>query len=303
MPPSLKHRSYFFSHRIISFLRDKDVRGIRRLSVFLPKVLLPNPALVGEHVMETIHGFSLKINPSVDKGVELSLFETGTYEKGILAFLKSVLQPGDCFIDVGANIGLMSIFAARYVKETGSVFAYEAHPDTFERLNFNIVLNKVKNVKACAFALGAEEGDATLYDNWHINRGGASLQVKDENSKAFSVNVKRLDDCLPLDKIPKVIKIDVEGFEGEVLMGAEKTIRSHRPILIVEISSLRESGGKNDSLLQFMEGFGCYDLYKLSGTKERVSSLVKIETRADIPEHDNIIYLPKQDAADHRCSV
>lgn len=292
--PSLKYKNYYLPHRLISFLRDKDIRGIRRLSVILPKILLPRPERVGEHVMQTLHGFALKIDPSVDKGVELSVFETGTYEKGLLYLLKDFLKAGDCFVDVGANIGLMSIYASKQVGETGRILSFEAHPDTFRWLNFNTTLNKIKNIESFNFALGAEEGLARIYDNWQVNRGGASLVVKTEGSKSYSIQVKLLDDCLSEGVKPKVIKIDVEGFELEVLKGAELTIQAHRPILIVEISSLRSNQHENAELIDFIDQFGFYQLYKLSGTKERVSKLIKINSREELPEHDNIICLAER---------
>lgn len=292
--PSLKYKNYYLPHRLISFLQDKDIRGIRRLSVILTKILLPRPERVGEHVMQTLHGFALKIDPSVDKGVELSVFETGTYEKGLLYLLKDFLKVGDCFVDVGANIGLMSIYASKRVGDTGKVLAFEAHPDTFRWLNFNTTLNKIKNVESFNFALGAEEGQARIYDNWQMNRGGASLVVKGEGSKSYPIQVKRLDDCLTEGATPKVIMIDVEGFELEVLKGAERTIQAHRPVLIVEISSLRSNQNENTELINFIDQFGFYQLYKLSGTKERVSKLIKINSREELPEHDNIICLAER---------
>lgn len=291
---SLKYKNYYLPHRLISFLRDKNIRGSRRLSVVLPKLLLPRPERLGEHVMQTLHGFALKIDPSVDKGVELSIFETGTYEKGLLHLLKDFLKDGDCFVDVGANIGFMTIYAAKQVGDTGKVFSFEAHPDTFRWLNFNTTLNKIKNVESFNFALGAEEGQARIYDNWQVNRGAASLVVKEEGSKSYPIQLKRLDDSLPEGTKLKVIKIDVGGLELAALKGAQQTIKTHRPILIVSIASLKNNQQKNTELIDFIDQFGFYQLYKLSGTKERVSKLIRIHSREELPEHDNIICLAER---------
>ena len=137
-----KYTYYPIRHRLISFLRDQDIRGIRRLSVDLPKWILPNPSKVGSYILKTIHGFYLRIDPSIDKGVELSLHETGTYEKGILDYLEKNLKKGDCFIDVGANIGVMSLFASQCVGDNGQVFSYEASHSTLQILEENIQLNE-----------------------------------------------------------------------------------------------------------------------------------------------------------------
>lgn len=189
------------------------MKGIRKLSVLLPKILLKDPKNSGEYILKTNHGFLVSINPAIDNGVELSLHETGTYEKGILHFLKSELELGDCFVDVGANIGLMSLFASNCVGENGKVLAFEAQPKTAEILRKNIQLNEYQNIEVFDFALGSNAGKSKIYDNWQINRGGASLVVKNEDSIFYEIDVKCFDDVLPKDLIPKVIKIDVEGFE------------------------------------------------------------------------------------------
>lgn len=287
--PSLKFRKYPLSHRVISYLRDKDIRGVRKLSVVLPKILLPNPQFVGEHILQTLHGLKLKINPSVDSGVELSVFETGTYEKGILTFLKRNLNSGDCFVDVGANIGLMTLVASQCVGNSGKVISYEAHPETVKILEFNLNLNSISNVEVCNYALGSTNCSSIIYDNWHINRGGASLIVKTENSAAYSVEIRRLDDSRDSTIHPKIIKIDVEGFELEVLKGAEETIKKFKPILIIELSSKRDNSYSINELMDFIESFNCYKIFKLKGTKERVSPLIQINSREELPDHDNII--------------
>ena len=289
---ALKHRKYPVSHRLISFLRDLDLRGIRRLSVDLPRILLPDPKSTGPHILQTIHGFKMKIDPSRDSGVELSLFQTGTYEKGTLHLLRKFLQAGDTFIDVGANIGLMSVFAAGCVGEKGRVIAFEAHPETFEWLKDNIAINHINCIETRGYALGDENTTALIYDNWDINRGGASLVVKQADAIGHEVDVKVLDEVLPAGIVPKVIKVDVEGFELQVLKGAKQTILQHKPILIVEYSVHRDNRYEDTELIDYIESFGCYKLFKLSGTKERKSKLIEIRTREELPEHDNIVCLP-----------
>ena len=152
----MNYKSFPFRHRLISFIRDVDVKGFRKLSVLLPKWLLSDAKKTGSYILKTNHNFLLRINPSEDAGVELSLHETGTYEKGILSYLKSTLRKGDCFVDVGANIGLMTIFASKCVGNEGQVVAFEAHPKTAELLKENIQLNQLMNIQVCQYALGSK---------------------------------------------------------------------------------------------------------------------------------------------------
>lgn len=288
-----KKYKFPISHALISILRDIDIRGIRKLSVVLPRVLLPDSTKIGPHILQTNHGFLMKIDPSKDAGVELSLFQTGTYEKGTLYFIASYLNRGDCFVDVGANIGLMSIFASQCVGNPGKILAFEAHPETHQLLQENIALNHVKNIENFNFALGNEAGKATIYDNWNVNRGGSSLVIHSENSTGFEVDVKTLDEVIQNDFQPKMIKIDVEGFEFQVLKGAVNTIKNSKPILIIEFSVSRDNQYDPFEMIDFIERFGFYDIFKLSGTKERKSKLTQIKSKEEFPNHDNIFCIPK----------
>jgi len=286
----VKYRYFPIRHRLISFVRDIDVKGIRKLSVLLPKFLLKDPKHSGEYILKTNHGFLISINPSIDNGVELSLHETGTYEKGILSFLKSVLKPGDCFVDVGANIGLMSMFTAQCVGPSGKILAFEAHPLTSEILRKNILLNGYQNIVVLNYALGSTEGKAKIYDNWQVNRGGASLVVKSEGSDSHEINVQRLDSVWQENLIPKVMKIDVEGFELEVLKGAAATIEKYHPVLIVELSENRSNTFDSTiELIDFIKTLGNYKIFKLKGGKERKSALIEITSNDQLPSHDNVI--------------
>lgn len=289
---SIPHRSFLFRHKLISALRDIDLRGIRRLSVVLPKLLLPSPEKAGKHVLKTIHGVELLIDPSVDNGVELSLFETGTYEKGTIQLLHKFLKPGSVFLDIGANIGLMSSIASKIVGAEGKVLSVEANPKTIEILQHNLALNHAGNVSIFPFALGSEKGTATLFENWNVNRGGASLLSQDQQ-EGIDVPVEKLDDIFENDKID-LIKIDVEGFELEVLKGGIELLKKQLPVLIIEVSEQRENeaGVSPKEIADFVRSLGNYKLYKQKGTKERKSALVEITSDSELPKHDNVVCIP-----------
>lgn len=289
---SVPHRSFLLRHRLISALRDWDVRGIRRLSVLLPKLLLPSPEKTGKHVLRTIHGVELLIDPSVDKGVELALYETGTYEKGTIQLLGDFLKPGSTFLDIGANIGLMSAIASRCVGAAGKVLAVEANPKTVEILRHNLALNACTNVEIWPLALGSENGTATLYENWEVNRGGASL-LSQGDAAGTEVSMRRIDDLFGEERID-VLKIDVEGFELEVLKGGQELLKAQLPVLIIEVSEQRENekGVSPQEIAAFVRSLGNYQLFRQKGTKERRSKLVQIVRDADLPEHDNVVCIP-----------
>lgn len=291
---SIPERSFLFRHKLISALRDWDVKGIRRLSVALPRLLLPNPKSVGKHVLKTIHGIKMMIDPSLDKGVELSLFETGTYEKGTIQFLEKHLKPGASFLDIGANIGLMSVIASKCVGEKGIVYAVEANPETVPILQSNIELNQCKNIEVLPIALSDTQGTALLFENWEVNRGGASLISQGSEEKGIEVKMERLDDLFDENTRIDLVKIDVEGFEPQVIRGGMDWFKKQLPVFIIEVSEKREKevGPTPKEILQLVEKIGPYEFFKHKGTKERGGKLLKIKDAQELPGHDNIICIP-----------
>lgn len=292
---SVPGKSFLLRHKLISALRDWDVKGIRRLSVALPKLLLPDPKSVGKHVLKTIHGVEMMIDPSLDKGVELSLFETGTYEKGTIQLLEKYLEPGASFLDIGANIGLMSVIASKIVGERGIVYAVEANPGTAVILQANIELNKCKNIELLPIALSDKQGKALLFENWEVNRGGASLISQSDDQKGIEVKMERLDDLFDEQTKIDLVKIDVEGFEPQVIRGGMNWFKKQLPVFIIEVSEKREKeiGPSPAEIWKLVQTIGDYQFYKQKGTKERRGKLIEIKNPQELPSHDNIICVPK----------
>ncbi|MCC6701622.1 MAG: FkbM family methyltransferase [Fluviicola sp.] len=290
---SVPNRSFLFRHRLISFFRDLDIKGIRRLSVILPKVLLPAPEKVGKHVLKTIHGVDLLIDPSVDEGVELSLFQTGTYERGTIQLLHDFLQPGDTFLDVGANIGLMSSIASKIVGTSGLVYAVEANPKTLDILSHNLTLNNCDNTQILPIAVSNQKGEAILYENWSVNRGGSSL-LSQGDQEGIKVPMERLDDLFSEDTPLKLVKMDVEGVEPSVLEGGLNWFRKQQPVFIIEVSTEREfeAGATAKDVLKMLETIGKFTIYKQKSSKERRGKLIEITSEDQLPKHDNIICIP-----------
>lgn len=132
-------------------------------------------------------------------------------------------------VDVGANIGNHSLYFSDFFTE---VLAFEPHPVTFKLLSINAEL--ASNVKCLNFGLSSSEGSAALVIDGR-NMSGARVE-KNGHGASTSIQLKTLDSALSAaDGRPvRLIKIDVEGHESEVLVGAEATIRNHQPIILFE---------------------------------------------------------------------
>lgn len=276
--------------KLISLIRYSKIKGSGRLSYFLARCIYPKPSR--EMVIDTIYNFKLNIDPVVDNGVERSLYYFGTYEKGTLDIIGNILNKGDVFVDVGANIGLMSIYAALKVGEQGNVIAFEPNPNTKKILEKNIQLNTIQNVKVEGIALSSESKKSKIYDRWDVNRGGASLIKPPQPTQSYDIEETTFSEYFNSKQQIKLIKIDVEGYELEVLRGAKAFISDTNtpPMLIVEFSSMRTNtfGEKTSPLYLYLKELNKYRIFKSTAGKEKISKLIEIKEEKDLPKHDNV---------------
>lgn len=136
------------------------------------------------------------------------------------AFLKRYLKQGDTLVDVGANIGDLTLTAALAVGPKGKVYSFEAHPRTYGFLRKNIALNNCSNITLFNLALGDKESEIFFSDlKWD------DLNHVSGRSQGISVKMARLDDLALLESHIQLLKIDVEGYEKFVLDGASSTLR------------------------------------------------------------------------------
>lgn len=142
-------------------------------------------------------------------------------ERIVLKRLIQTLQPGDVAYDIGASIGIHTIFIAKKIGENGRVFAFEPERQSYEALMTNINLNNLKNIIPIKVALGTEFDEAVLYCDgcFNLMNRGDNLGQK---MKIVPGDFWVSNENLP---IPKVVKIDVEGYEYYVIRGLSKTLQ------------------------------------------------------------------------------
>jgi FkbM family methyltransferase len=161
-------------------------------------------------------------------------------------------------LDVGANIGNHSLYFSDFFSE---VLAFEPHPITFKLLSINAGL--ASNVKCLNFGLSSSAGLAEMLVDGR-NMSGARV-AKNDHSATNNIHLKTLDAALSAtDGRPiRLIKIDVEGHETEVLVGAEETIKNHQPIILFEqhVSDFAKGTSKSIELIRSYgyEEFACIE--------------------------------------------
>lgn len=166
----------------------------------------------------------------------------GTSDYPEQQWLTETLKPGDVFVDAGAAIGFFSLLASRLVGPQGSVVAFEPFPENAARLRKNAALNDFANVEVNQAAVADAEGTAAFRfapGRWY---GGSLCPPigSGENIDTISVSVTTLDNFFVGRREPDVIKIDVEGSELDVLMGAMNLLEDARPSLLIEVHWLGE---------------------------------------------------------------
>lgn len=204
------------------------------------------------------HGMTVDVLLGNDNS--LCLYVCGSFEPNEFAFLERVLRPGMVFVDVGANDGYYTLFAAQRVGRSGRVLSVE--PSTRERANLarNIARNGLTNVTVVPVALGAACGTAELRLAQSAHSGHNTLgRFANDSVQAESVeqvNVRTLDSLtgdVALNRID-VMKIDVEGAEANVIAGARTVLAATRPLIVLEISdkALRGQGSDAQRLIAML---------------------------------------------------
>jgi FkbM family methyltransferase len=172
---------------------------------------------------------------------------TGNYYCGLMefndmAFLLHFLREEDLFIDVGANIGSYTILASG---EIGSKsISVEPIPSTFKSLEDNIQINKLSSkVKALNIGLSSTAGSLKFTKSMD----SVNHVATDADIDIIDVYIDTLDNILLLESAPSIIKIDVEGFETEVLLGAKNTLKADNlKAIIIELNGSGQRYGYDE---------------------------------------------------------
>jgi FkbM family methyltransferase len=271
------------AHRINNFLFNQfRFLGSRKMGRFISKILLPDLNKLTQ--VPTIYNFDLMVNENGGK----ELYQLGFYEVGTLDVILKCLQPPDNFIDIGASIGLMSIYASK-LSPLGTILSFEPQKERYEILKSNARLNNSDNIQAFNNGLGEIEEQLQLYTDIF------SPSIVDNESYGGE---HELIDILVLDKVIeskeigpiKFIKIDVEGFELNVLKGAKNILsKENAPIICIEYVKRLQYLNKGDiSIVDFIKGINDYRLFQLEKSSNTKSKLIEVNNEKDLRDCDNV---------------
>jgi FkbM family methyltransferase len=170
-------------------------------------------------------------------------FWRGEHEPGVQSAISAMVHPGDVVYDVGAHLGSLTLGAARLVGASGRVVAFDGDPDNIERLHENSLRNHlgacVQTVHAAVWSRANAAGIPFRRGKEQLSQGGVESDGHRPvlgSGEMISVPVTTLDDFVAGGgPVPRLIKIDVEGGEYEVLRGGTTLFALQRPLIIVEV--------------------------------------------------------------------
>jgi len=203
-------------------------------------------------------------------------------EKHELNFVLGALRPGMTFLDIGANVGLFSIPAARKVRH-GDVFAFEPTDSVYKVLRQNIGLNKLTNLQSFQLAIGDRVGEAVLQINVSgkdgLNTIGKPTHPDSEIVDQQTVPITTVDTFVHQNSISHVdvMKIDVEGAELPVLRGAVNLLtKPDAPLILFESGCLTTAGFGYHPVEStwFLENRG-YRLFLMNAQDGSISKVVR----------------------------
>ena len=193
------------------------------------------------YIIKDVHGSKMYLNIG-DSGISRDLILAGTREPTHTKLMQDVLKKGYVVMDIGANIGYYALMEAKAVGKTGIVYAIEPVPANMSLLKRNISLNNYKNIETFETAIGGENKKdyicITTKSNWCAM---ADNKNKEKNMKfkyRIPVKVLKLDTFIKDKRFPDIIRMDVEGYETEIIKGMEGILQCRKPLKIfIELHS------------------------------------------------------------------
>lgn len=215
----------------------------------------------------------------------------GAFEWEEREWLMNELKFTDTFYDIGANIGLFTLLAAEKCAE---VIAFEPTSDTYTLLTENVALNNnPKNITLINAAASDQDGEQDIYVLTNGKDAWNSMAVKPEEGQYRVDKIKTVSvDALVNSKQippPRVVKIDVEGWELHVLRGLENTIAAHKPVMLIEFTepNLRAAGTTPEELAAYIRSLH-YELFSYDARYRKLRRVVDFNFG-----HKNLVAKPK----------
>lgn len=208
----------------------------------LAQTLLDSDEYISQQTWRTtavaMNGLQVVVDPT-EPEFGRAIARDGIWEAHIIRQIETRLEPGSVFVDIGANVGVMSFHAARAIGPKGRVIAFEPNPDNVQRFLQGMLANGFEQIALHPFALSNHASVFSI-------RGGSNTHLSRSVSGGRLVQAFTGDSVLKHEPRVDLIKLDIEGHEPLALDGLKDTLRRHRPLLLCEFNPrcLRDNLGQ-----------------------------------------------------------
>lgn len=213
-----------------------------------------------------------------------NIFFLGEYEPETNLILEEFIKPDMIVIEAGANNGSESVLIGRLIDSDGHLYAFEPFETISRKLKINLLLNQMeKKVTIESFALGSDTETVEFYlpSKNASNQGEASKFKFKSFSDSIRVKQITLDDWVIQNKIKKVdfIKMDVQGAELDILVGAKNVLQSMKPVIYLEADEIQTSNSKTSlkDIFQVLS-INHYDVYLIQEKNRRALNMQNLES-------------------------
>lgn len=214
-------------------------------------------------------GFQMALDLS--EAAQREIYYFGTYERKESVLVRRILRPDDAFWDVGANLGYYTLLGGACVGKKGRVVAFEPFPPAWERLQRNLSLNAFPQVRLVNAAVSSVVGTAPLFFASDVPDGVASLAAPEGHVSRVTCRTLTLDRFAEEEgeRLPTLVKVDVEGAEKAVLEGAAGILSGSQPpmlLLEMEDEQFGRHGTSKRDIQRLLSQYG-YAAYQLRGRR------------------------------------
>ena len=271
-----------------NFIASKILKIVFYLSLLVYR--RSRPSAVGVSCKEIIDNFDSDIKLHIDRSRSMgsALYWTGFHEFREFLFLHRYLKPDMIFVDVGANLGEYSLFAAKRLSK-GKVLSFEPLPSIRKVFEENVRLNGFNNIDVYPFGLSAVPETMPIHEFEDVHEGLATFYPGERHGKTISVELKRLDDVVIQGGFRTIdfIKMDIEGGELKALEGSRLVIERFRPAFMVEVNAVtyQTAGYATEDVFDFFN--------TVSYRPYTIEKQGRIEMVGDIPRFANILFMPQ----------
>jgi FkbM family methyltransferase len=228
-------------------------------------------ALLGRTDRQIVTRDGITYDLDLSQGIDFAIYLANIYERQTRAALRRLVAPGSLVLDIGANIGAHTLSLARLVGPAGRVLAFEPTDYAFRKLSRNLELNPDLAARVTAFhcfltGADAEPVPSSIYSSWPLAREeGLHAKHLGREMRTEAARARSIDSVLAefAGRPVQLVKLDVDGFECDVLRGASRMLSTMRPVFVMELAPyvLVERGASLEEMLSFFvpNRYGFFD--------------------------------------------